>query len=229
MNTLLLLLWKSPQTAEATITSLEPLVFQNKIALIQECKNGPQVGPNVIPMLGERGYQIIKEKDNIGIGRAMNRLVNAADTRLVTFIEEDWRVVGDAVLPGKFMKESELAVASGRADLVRLRSRNSHGWPYYGYGETSETHLLNSIHWLGRSEFDNRIWVEGEIAYTHARHANWTNNPFVSAREFLLKEVLPFCNGSGVALETDIQSDWEKRDHIIGQHMVGIFRHQRID
>jgi len=90
-------------------------------------------GDPIDQLAHEYGLKIIGTSENIGIGKAVTKLILEAKNQLIMFLEKDWEVVEPKQVIKKQLdmaKDLVLSNVNGsRADAVKLRSRNKAGYP----------------------------------------------------------------------------------------------------
>lgn len=90
-------------------------------------------GDPIDTLAKEYGLKIIGSSENIGIGKAVTKLVLQAKNNLVMFLEKDWEVIEPKEVIRKQLditKDLILSNVNGsRADAVKLRSRRKAGYP----------------------------------------------------------------------------------------------------
>ena len=175
-------------------------------------------------------------KENVGIGNGIRLLAENAAFEDILFLENDWELIEKK--PFTFSRLwSGLEKIGNGYDVVRFRSRRNPGHPlfsithkgnelgyYDDWHECTSPHLLESLHWLDPAvKFPDKIQKDGDEFVTTARWANWTNNPFLINKNFLLETILPFA-GESVSFERNIASWWVKQDFKIA-HGEGLFTH----
>ncbi|WP_312389421.1 hypothetical protein [Chryseobacterium sp.] len=179
-------------------------------------------------------------KENVGIGKGMKMLAENASTDNILFLEHDWELIED-----KNFTYSQLSgglnLLNQGFDVVRYRSRKAPGYPlisirnkgkeldyYDDWHECTSPHLLESLHWLDpAAEFPDKIQKQGDFFVTTSRWANWTNNPYLVKKSYLLEKILPF-SGESVSLERNIAAWWVKQDFKIAQG-EGLFMHNDLN
>ena len=174
--------------------------------------------------------------DNVGIGNGIKLLAENAAYDQILFLENDWELVEKKEITFDRLKSGLLKIQTG-FDVVRFRSRKNPGHPlfsiahkgkeldyYDDWHQCTSPHLLESLHWLDPAEkFPDKIQKEGDEFVTTSRWANWTNNPFLINKHFLLDTILPFA-GESVSFEKNIASWWVKQNFKIAQG-EGLFTH----
>ena len=179
------------------------------------------------------GCQVIGSGENIGIGPAYRALVEAATTEFILFLECDWRLTGDS--PVEHVEAALSLIRRGSADVVRLRSRTRPGWPVnetqFQNRELSYPRwLLGSALYEPRPErlFPGLIRDEEGWLLASSQYANWTNNPHLARRSFVVDHVLPWCGEAGIQLEGLIDEYWDNGGFKVAQGR-GLFTHERLD
>lgn len=160
----------------------------------------------------ELNFQVLGSRSQLNIGPALNRLVNIAlqaNVEHVLFIEEDFQVnsmegTGQAV---QTLREAQVLLRSGKADIVKLRHRLVPGEPFYpSVWKTHEKDIfhietpyisnhsaLESVHWLidpstywAESTDERPVWSchKGKTIWdqwfcSYSTHSGWSNNPFL--------------------------------------------------
>lgn len=180
---------------------------------------------------------IIMSPHNVGIGKGLSHLAEAAETEYILLLENDW-----VVLPKyKDMVYDEIHTAikfieEGKADVVKMRSRYDFGDPLYtlqfnGREMDSPKHLFECVHWRQDPDqvYPEHIKKDTDTGmyYANSKYANQTNNPCIYKKEFYLKNISPF-SGEGNELEGKIDGWWQEQNFTMA-HRNGLFTHYRID
>lgn len=174
--------------------------------------------------------------ENIGIGKGIEKLAENASCENILFLEHDWELIEDKNTTYRRL-ESGFNLLKNDFDIVRYRSRKNPGYPvfsmvhkgnelnyYDDWHECTSPHLLESLYWLDPAvDFPDKIQRKGEYFITTSRWANWTNNPFLIKKDFLLNTILPF-SGESASLERNIAPWWVKQNFKIAQG-EGLFKH----
>lgn len=174
--------------------------------------------------------------ENIGIGKGIKRLAEHAICENILFLEHDWELIEDQNTTYLRLKSGYDFLQNG-FDIIRYRSRKNPGYPvfslvhkgneldyYDDWHKCTSPHLLESLYWRDPAvDFPDKILKKGEYFITSSRWANWTNNPFLIKKEFLLNIILPF-SGESVSLERNIAPWWVKQNFKIAQG-EGLFKH----
>lgn len=245
-----MLSWGAEKTLAHTLESY--LTFDllrradEKIILLQE---GTKEQESMVRYFGFTPYSL---QLNVGIARGYEFLLDKATSENFLFLENDWELIA---YPQPEIDIGQALLRAGDVDYVRYRHRTNPGNPLWTRQfENNEyerpSHLLDSIHWTNPNKFievtkqeyqfvrlqdynlqqdddfitppiDTSIWY-----FTSSKYANWTNNPHMARKEFLLRNVVPHL-GTG-DLEKDIQGYWEQSYYRVAQG-PGLFTHNRLD
>ena len=179
---------------------------------------------------------VIGLTENIGIGKAVSKLIDNAKHEYVLFLENDWELIENSEKTHSQLN-SGLQMLNSGFDIVRYRSRKNPGYPvhsmqhkgnelnYYDtWHKVTSPHLLESLYWLDPSEsFPDKIQKEGNFFVTTSRWANWTNNPFLLCKGFYKKNIQDIAVSSE-HFERDIAEWWVKQNFKIAQG-EGLFTH----
>ena len=183
------------------------------------------LSPKDRQMLDKHGFDVLIEPHkNLGIGRALSALVRNEDTGaspLVLFLEEDWVIDRELFENNKNnhslavtnLQVAMQAVASGSADVVKLRSAKRPGQPYCsstwsGYENLMQNSVedsysvLNAASWMTQERhrllFGEKVWRTSPVPQSSAQllcsfssECGWTNNPWIASRSFVKEHVLP--------------------------------------
>jgi hypothetical protein len=229
-----ILSWKTGETLKNTLKSYKKYGFlemtDDIVILFQEVSEQDK------KTAAKYGVRYIGLADNIGIGKGMKLLAENASYETIFFLEHDWELVEDQNTTLSQLKNGLKLLDKG-FDVVRYRSRKTPGYPlisirhkgneldyYDDWHECTSPHLLESLHWLDPAkEFPDKIQKQDEFFVTTSRWANWTNNPYLVRKDFLLNTILPF-SGETASLERNIASWWVKQGFKIAQG-EGLFKH----
>jgi hypothetical protein len=232
-----MLSWRSPLTLKNTLSSYqknglfecadEILIFFNEIS-IKDVK----IAKNF-------NLEYIGADKNIGIGRALELLVNYSRCDYFLFLENDWNLIENYSITKQRIATAIDLLEEGKADTIRLRHRWKYGEPLYamkfkGEEMKSPEDLLECLHWIDEPhekfpQFISKLSINEEDWFLASSHyACFTNNPCMYRTSFLKNNVLPFTFGDGIALEGDIQPWWREQDFTICQG-PGLFEHRRLD
>lgn len=226
MLTIAILSWNAHRTLKNTLESyrtfgLDKLATE-KIIFFQE------ISPLDIQIANKYGYHHIGSKTNIGIAQAYKRLIEKSTQPFFLFLENDWLLLDK---PDNQISDGISFLDHNAADVIRYRSRRFPGeplWTYQFKGSEYErpTHLLDSVHW---TEHPDESFLEitryENWYFASSRNANWTNNPTMFRRDFLIDVILPNIGTRDV--EVDLQPWWEQQDFVVAQS-DGLFTHRRI-
>lgn len=229
-----ILSWKSDKTLDNTLKSYRKHglleITDDIVVLFQE------VSEHDKKIADKYKIKYIGLEENIGIGNGMKMLVENAANENILFLEHDWELIENKEITFSSLK-SGLNLLNRGYDVVRYRSRKNPGYPlisirnkgkeldyYDDWHECTAPHLLESLHWLDPAvEFPDKIQKDGEYFITTSRWANWTNNPFLVKKDFLLDKIMPF-TGESKSLERNIAAWWVKQNFKIAQG-EGLFKH----
>lgn len=173
---------------------------------------------------------ILGSNKNQGIGRAFKTMASSVRSKYIIFLENDFTLIEDAT---EVKRQLDLCKALLRNDglhVIKLRHRLKPGEPLYSRGLVQSDRFLSMVHWAKEEIIPAEVHKEKHrnlpYWWTTAEHGNYTNNPCIYKTSVFLDIVGPFCKGTGIALEGDIQPEWVKRSDIrIGQ-TEGLFCHQ---
>lgn len=229
-----ILSWKTGETLKNTLKSYKKYglleMSDDIVILFQEISEQDKKTAE------KYGVRYIGLTENIGIGKGMKLLAEHAAYENILFLEHDWQLIEDQQTTLSQLKKGLKFLDQG-FDVVRYRSRRNPGYPlisirhkgneldyYDDWHECTSPHLLESLHWLDPAkEFPDKIQTQDEFFVTTSRWANWTNNPYLVRKDFLLNTILPF-SGETASLERNIAAWWVKQDFKIAQG-EGLFKH----
>ena len=195
-----------------------------------------QVSKEDVDLANRYGVKYIGEKNNIGIGKGIIKLLENTKHQHVLFLEQDFELLENKENTYYQLSKGLEFIKKGY-HVVRYRHRKKPGYPlfslmhkgkeleyYDDWHKVTSPHLLESIHWLDPAEsFPDKIQKDGDFFITTSRWANWTNNPFLLNKEFYLKTLTPFA-GEGVHFERNIAPWWVQQNFKIAQG-EGLFTH----
>lgn len=231
---LCILSWKSVKTLANSLRSYQK---NGLLELVDEVTILFQEVTEEDRKLAEKfNLKCIGLSENRGIGLGIRKLVEETQNENILFLEHDWELIENPAITYHQL-ESGLDFLNNGYDVVRYRSRRKPGFPlhalnhkgnelnyYDDWHKCTSPHLLESLYWLDPAkEFPDKIQKEGDFFVTTARWANWTNNPFLAKKEFLLNKVLNFA-GEKISFERNIAAWWVKQDFKIAQG-EGLFMH----
>lgn len=229
-----ILSWKTGKTLKNTLKSYSKFGLLNMtediVILFQEVSKEDK------KLADQYKIRYIGLQDNIGIGKGMKMLAENAVCDNILFLEHDWELIEDQKTVFTQLNGGLEMLDSG-FDVIRYRSRENPGYPlisirhkgnelnyYDNWHECTSPHLLESLHWLDpAAEFPDKIQKQGEFFITTSRWANWTNNPYLVRKKFLLGTIIPF-SGETASLERNIAAWWVKQNFKIAQG-EGLFMH----
>lgn len=230
-----ILSWKSTKTLRQTLVSYRKnglLKISDDITILfQEAEEKDRL------LASEFGIQSIALPENIGIGKGIEMLANHALYDLILFLEHDWKLVENQKTAWQQIFAGIKLIQKDQFDVIRYRSRRKPGFPlvsirnkgkeleyYDDWHQCTAPHLLESLHWLDPAkEFPDKIQKKGDFFITSSRWANWTNNPFLVQKDFLLSTILPFA-GDATSFEKNIAPWWVQQHFKIAQG-EGLFMH----
>lgn len=229
-----ILSWKTGETLNNTLKSYKKhglLEMTDDIVILFQ-----EVSEQDKKTAGKYGIRYIGLDENIGIGKGMKLLAENASSENILFLEHDWELIEDQATTLSQLKSGIQLLDQG-FDVIRYRNRKTPGYPlisirhkgneldyYDDWHECISPHLLESLHWLDPAkEFPDKIQKQGDYFVTTSRWANWTNNPYLVRKEFLLGTIIPF-SGETASLERNIAAWWVKQDFKIAQG-EGLFKH----
>ncbi|CAM2919429.1 hypothetical protein DRF59_03045 [Chryseobacterium flavum] len=229
-----ILSWKTGKTLKNTLKSYKKFglldIVDDIIILFQEVTEEDK------KLADQYKIRYIGLNENIGIGKGMKMLAENATRENILFLEHDWELLENQNTTFSRLK-SGLEMLNSGFDVIRFRSRKNPGNPlisirhkgnelnyYDDWHECTSPHLLESLHWLDpATEFPDKIQKQGEYFITTSRWANWTNNPYLVRKKFLLNTIIPF-SGETASLERNIAAWWVKQNFKIAQG-EGLFKH----
>lgn len=229
-----ILSWKTGKTLRNTLKSYKKYglldIVDDILILFQEVTEDDK------RLADQYNIRYIGLKENIGIGKGMKMLAENAACENILFLEHDWQLLEDQNTTLSRLR-SGLEMLDNGFDVVRYRSRENPGYPlisirhkgneldyYDDWHECTSPHLLESLHWLDpAAEFPDKIQKQDEYFITTSRWANWTNNPYLVRKKFLLETIIPF-SGETASLERNIAAWWVKQSFKIAQG-EGLFMH----
>lgn len=229
-----ILSWKTGKTLKNTLKSYSKFGLLNMtediVILFQEVNEEDK------KLADQYKIRYIGLPDNIGIGKGMKMLAENAVCENILFLEHDWELIEDQNTVFTRLAGG-LKMLNNGFDVIRYRSREKPGYPlisirhkgnelgyYDDWHECTSPHLLESLHWLDPAvQFPDKIQKQGEYFITTSRWANWTNNPYLVKKRFLLETIIPF-SGETASLERNIAAWWVKQNFRIAQG-EGLFMH----
>lgn len=234
-----ILTWRTPVTLENTLASYRKSglleMVGETIIFINECH------PNDIRIAEEYGLKILSSDTNIGIGRALSRIVSETKNPYFLFLENDWLCVENQDVVAKRLQSGLRLIKENNVDVLRYRHRTKFGQPLYSMRSYQNNeipdgleYLLDAVHWIKEPEkaFPQQI-TKKKIDYenwffTSSANANFTNNPCLYNKGFFEKNVLSKSAGPGIALEVDLQRWWKDQKFQVAQG-EGLFEHKPLE
>jgi hypothetical protein len=254
--TMAVLEYNTPQTLNNTLQSYVvrglPGRFARRVLFLQK-RAAVRPMTRLEEALGRgAGLEIWGSRENRHVGVALREIVRAADTEFVLFLEKDFALVEPAPLVDAALADAVALLASGVADVVRLRSRRNPGNPEFselhfkGKEETvfkkQRNLLCNFYHFIRRPE---RRWPQHFRVCAHgwycvqSEFCNWTNNPVLFRRSWWLDNIAvwvdarkimapPHENHNFEATLNVVPEAWSERNYTIALGR-GIFSHVEVD
>jgi hypothetical protein len=226
--------WKSDETLDETLkTYVENDFFKlisDSAILFQEVTEKDRL------LAKKYGLRFIGLDDNVGIGRAMQILAEQALSENFIFLEQDWQIVEDYNTTKRRLIAS-LDLLEDDYKCIRLRSRKNPGHPVYSmvykdnelnhYDENTgliSPHLFDCVHWINEPNyhFPDQISKHKYHYTTTSRWSNWTNNPCLFKKDFLLEVISPFV--SDKLLEPTMSKWWAEQNYHVAWG-EGLFKH----
>lgn len=181
----------------------------------------------------------IAEKENIGIGKAFEKLTYNASKENILLLEHDWKLIEPMDVVINQLNDGIKLLNEG-FHCIRYRHRVNYGYPHYSvirykageelafydkWIDLFHPHLLDSIHWQASPDklWPDKIHKNGNMFTSDSRYANWTNNPCMYKKYFYLQTVKPFV-GKGISLEENISYWWARQGFKVA-HGNGLFKH----
>lgn len=229
-----ILSWNNVKTLENTLRSYKKLglldLSEDIVILFQEASEQDQ------KLADKYRVKTILLKENIGIGAGIKLLAENAKFENVLFLENDWELIENKRTVISQLQNG-LKLLDKNYDVIRYRSRKKPGHPLHSlkhkgnelhyfddWHNCTSPHLLESLHWLDpAAEFPDKIQKDDNFFITTSRWANWTNNPFLVKKDFLLDKILSFA-GESLSFERNIAEWWTKQNFKIAQG-EGMFTH----
>lgn len=175
-------------------------LIPNKVILFQEITNLD------IEIANKYNLNYIGEKENIGVLAAFVKLINNCSTEYFIFSENDWKLVHDKDYTKKVIDDCLNILKENEASIIRLRSKNNPGEPYYSLIEWIQNNWsnnnINNFLW----KLESLSWVPTSVYapgtfktlnknfkwdITTFTHQEWSNNIFIAKTSFLKETVLP--------------------------------------
>ncbi len=234
--TIAVLSWRQPKTLRNTLNSYrrnglldmvrQKLIFFN------------QVTSEDLKIAEEYGFEVIANKNNIGIGLPYQQLLQRATSKYFMFLENDFMLIEDAQTTAQRLQQAVDLLENG-VDAVRFRHR-------YHYGDPSN--YLRNV-WSGK--LDKNIptleWISlyadpslltdviqkqelpgQDVFITTSQYGHYTNNPCMYKREFISKLILPVKFNNHDVIENNICELWDKGNFCVAAG-TGLFKHNPLE
>lgn len=238
---LLILSWQSHKTLLATLESYR----QN--GLLELCDDKliyfQQISSKDIRIAKQYGLQYYGSGHNIGIGAAYRWLAERARHPYILYLQNDFRLIHDLRRDNTELEHGIELLAHHNIDVVLYRSRRHPGEPNWaadnvpGNEERWQSHLFNALYWMEHPEqvYPDKIQrcaANPRFLQTTARYMNYTDNPSLYRRDWLLATLADRFTANDPHQitwpERVIQPWWETQDFRIAQ-AEGLFEHIRLD
>jgi len=188
--------------------------------------------------------RFIKMPDNGKMASGFKAIYENANNDIVVFLENDFVNYATKQESINFFKNSIDFIENQNIDLIRARNRKNAGEPNNGIPMfkhipqdefKNNVYLSECIYWIDDPEIiypDKISRIKPLIGddkwyFSSSKSCNWTNNAFVTSKQFFKKAVLPHLSGSD-NIEDSFTSIWAQQDYkcIFGP---GLFTHYRLD
>ncbi|MEC8858918.1 MAG: hypothetical protein VYE29_02835 [Pseudomonadota bacterium] len=238
---LLILSWQSHQTLKATLESYRRNglldITDDKLIYFQ------QISKKDIKIAEQYGLQYYGSGKNIGIGAAYRFLAERARHPYILYLQNDFQLIQDVKNDPSELTDGIQLLSQHEIDVVLYRSRSRPGEPNWatdnvrGNEERWQSHLFNSLYWMEKPEqaYPDKILRNASkpnFLQTTARHMNYTDNPALYRRDWLLETLGDYFTANDphdiTWPERVIQPWWEMQDFRIAQ-AEGLFEHIRLD
>ena len=238
---LLILSWQSHKTLLATLESYQRNglldVTDDKLIFFQN------ISAKDIRIAKKFGLHYYGAGHNIGIGAAYRFLAERARHPHILYLQNDFRLIHDLRQGSTELQEGIDLLSNRSIDVVLYRSRTRPGKPNWaadnvpGNEERWQSHLFNALYWMEHPELaypDKIQRCTGNSCFlqTTSRYMNYTDNPAMYRREWLLDTLADrFTTNDPQQItwpERVIQPWWQTQDFKIAQ-AEGLFEHIRLD
>lgn len=188
------------------------------------------------------GIRYIALPDNGMMASGFKAIYENAKYDIILFLENDFCVYCSKEEVQNYVENTVNFIKSGKADVVRGRSRKNAGEPNFAYMNlrniprynfVNNSHLSECIYWEDNPEqiYPTRISkiepvVEGFDWYiADSMWCNYTNNPYMCSKDFFKKAVYPYLH-FGNNIEKEVTGIWRGLNAkcVFG---FGIFTHDR--
>lgn len=236
-----ILSWLSHRTLRSTLDSYEKnglLRFADeKLIFFQEMSHTD------IRIAERYGLDYFGSEQNLGIGEGFQRLAEKATGDLVLYLQNDFVLVENLDQDSSELTAAMQMLQDKEIDVALFRHRQHPGVPNWAEDNVKgnearwQSHLFNSIYWMESPELAypekiHRSNIDPRFLVTSSRYMNYTDNPSLYRRDWLLDNLGDkFTANSPHSItwpEVVIQPWWEKQDFRIAQ-ATGLFTHVRHD
>jgi hypothetical protein len=187
------------------------------------------------------GIRYIAMPDNGMMASGFKAIYENAKYELILFLENDFCTFCSIEDIKNYINNAIYYISSGKADIIRGRSRANPGKPNFALGLqtipatefVNHTHLSECMYWIQEPEKTYPTKISridpiqpGQNWYiTTTQSCNYTNNPFICSKEFFKNAIYPYLE-FGSNIESKITDLWSKNEYkcIFG---FGIFTHYR--
>jgi len=238
---LLILSWQSHKTLIATLESYRENglldITDDKLIFFQ------QMSSKDIRIAKRYGLQYYGAGHNIGIGAAYRFLAERARHPYILYLQNDFRLIHDVSNNATELTDGIELLSKHDVDVVLYRSRSRPGEPNWatdnvkGNEQRWQSHLFNALYWLDHPDqvYPDKIHrnaAKPHFLQTTARYMNYTDNPALYRRDWLLATLGDYFTINDphdiTWPERVIQPWWETQDFRIAQ-AEGLFEHIRLD
>ncbi len=195
-----------------------------------------------IDVCKEFNLRYIALDDNGMMASGFKTIYENAKYDIILFLENDFCIYSSKDEVNKYIYDALYFINSGKADIIRGRSRINPGEPNHAYinlrnippeNFINNTHLSECMYWVENPEkiYPTKITKieskeDGQDWYlTTSRNCNYTNNPFICSKEFFKDAIYPYLE-FGSNIEKELTPIWANNNYrcIFG---YGIFTHDR--
>ncbi|MES3006314.1 MAG: hypothetical protein V4751_00925 [Pseudomonadota bacterium] len=238
---LLILSWQSHKTLLRTLASYQENglldITSDKLIFFQ------QISSKDIRIAKQFGLDYYGVGHNIGIGAAYRFLAERAKHPYILYLQNDFRLIHNVKQDASELEDGVELLTNHDIDAVLYRSRRHAGEPNWaadnvpGNEERWQSHLFNALYWMEHPEqaYPDKIQrcaSNPRFLQTTARYMNYTDNPTLYRRDWLLKTLGDYFVANDphdiTWPERVIQPWWETQDFRIAQ-AEGLFEHIRLD
>lgn len=234
--TIAVLSWRQPKTLRNTLESYrrnglldmvkQKLIFFN------------QVTSEDLKIAEEYGFEVIADKNNIGIGLPYQQLLQRATSKYFMFLENDFMLIEEAQTTAQRLQQAVDLLENG-VDAVRFRHRYHYGDPSnylrnVWSGKLDKT--IPTLEWISLYEDPSLLTdviqkqeLPGQDVFiTTSQYGHYTNNPCMYKREFISKLILPvkFCRHD--VIENNISELWDRGNFRVAAG-TGLFKHHPLE